>query len=264
VKPLVIIPTYNERENLGHLINGIFGVHPSTEILVVDDGSPDGTGELADDLARTDCRVHVMHRGAKLGLGTAYVAGFKYALAHDYDRVVEMDADFSHRPSDLPLLLAASDNADVVIGSRLVAGGRTENWSLLRAAISRGGSLYARLMLSLPIRDCTSGFKCFRRHVLETLDLDAVSSNGFGFQVEMNYLCSRAGFRFAEVPIVFPDRMAGTSKMSHGIFLEALALVGRLRLQRPAGAARPRHTGRSTPAAGSRAIPLADRKAIGR
>jgi dolichol-phosphate mannosyltransferase len=250
VKPLVIIPTYNERANLAQLVDRVLSVHTSTEILVVDDGSPDGTGELADALAATNRRVNVLHRKQKLGLGTAYISGFKYALARDYDRVVEMDADFSHRPSDLPALLAASDSADVVIGSRNVAGGRTENWPWLRRAISKGGSAYARFLLRLPIRDCTSGFKCFRREVLKALDLDAVTSNGFGFQVEMNHLCHAAGFRFAEVPIVFPDRNAGESKMSYKIMGEALTLVWRLRLNRSLPGKRSRVIGRLVPADG--------------
>ncbi len=232
MKPLVIVPTFNERENLPALVEEVLAVDPRVQMLIVDDASPDGTGQLANELARQTGRVHVLHRAGKLGLGSAYVAGFKYALTHDYDQVVEMDADFSHRPEDLPRLLAAGAEADVVIGSRNVAGGRTEHWSLPRRVISRGGSLYARLLLSLPIKDCTSGFKCFSRRVLQALDLDAIASNGFGFQVEMNHLCRLAGFQFAEVPIVFPDRTAGRSKMSSRIFLEALALVWRLRFQR--------------------------------
>jgi dolichol-phosphate mannosyltransferase len=231
MKPLIIMPTFNERENLPVLIDEVLATDPRVRMLIVDDGSPDGTGEIADDLARRTGRVHVLHRARKLGLGSAYVAGFKYALDHDYDRVVEMDADFSHRPQDLPKLLEASARADVVVGSRNVAGGRTENWSPLRTLISRGGSLYSRLMLKLPVKDCTSGFKCFSREVLQALDLDTIASNGFGFQVEMNYLCRLAGFQFAEVPIVFPDRAAGRSKMSSGIVFEALALVWRLRVE---------------------------------
>ncbi|MDB5074233.1 MAG: undecaprenyl-phosphate mannosyltransferase [Chloroflexi bacterium] len=263
MKPLVIIPTYNERANVTHLIASVLGVDPSIDVLVVDDSSPDGTGELADDLAMGNRRVKVLHRQGKLGLGTAYITGFKYALARDYDRVVEMDADFSHRPEDLPQLLATSENADVVIGSRSVAGGRTENWSWLRRSISKGGSLYARYMLRLPILDCTSGFKCFRREVLQALDLDAVNSNGFGFQVEMNHLCNAAGFRFAEVPIVFPDRIAGESKMSYKIFGEAATLVWRLRFNRSAKRSRtPEIGGPPVPTGSAKRRLLGDREVI--
>jgi dolichol-phosphate mannosyltransferase len=229
VRSLIIIPTYNERENLPRLVAALLENAPSFEVLVVDDGSPDGTGEIAEALAQKTSRVHVLHRKGKLGLGTAYVVGFKYALSNDYEYVIQMDADFSHRPEDLPLLLEATRSADVAIGSRNVPGGQTENWSLMRRFISKGGSSYARTFLNLPVRDCTSGFKCFRRQVLEALDLDSVKSNGYGFQVEMNYLCHRAGFRIAEVPIVFPDRTAGQSKMSWQIFLEAVTLVWKLR-----------------------------------
>ncbi|MBV8909217.1 MAG: polyprenol monophosphomannose synthase [Gammaproteobacteria bacterium] len=231
MRSLVIIPTYNERENLESLLKGVLAADLSVDVLIVDDNSPDGTGELADGLAAVSNRVHVLHRASKLGLGTAYRAGFKYALARDYERIIEMDADFSHRPADLPRLLLAAMTEDVVIGSRNVPGGRAENWSPLRHLVSKGGSLYARFMLSLPVRDCTSGFKCFRREVLECLDLDDVRSNGYAFQVEMNYLCHRAGFRITEVPIIFPDRKQGRSKMSKRIVIEAAALVWQLRRQ---------------------------------
>jgi dolichol-phosphate mannosyltransferase len=228
-RSLIVIPTYNERDNLPRLVTALLEETPSFEVLVVDDGSPDGTGEIAEAIARKTDRVHVLHRTSKLGLGTAYVAGFKYALSDNYEYVIQMDADFSHRPKDLPRLLQATRSADLAIGSRNVPEGRSENWSLLRRFISKGGNIYARTLLDLPIRDCTSGFKCFRREVLEALDLDRVESNGYGFQVEMNYLCHRAGFRIVEVPIVFPDRTAGRSKMSRRIFLEAAALVWKLR-----------------------------------
>ncbi len=228
MRTLVIVPTYNERENLTLLVQETVLVDPSLDVLVVDDGSPDGTGALAESLARKESRLHVIHRQGKQGLGTAYLTGFRYAIAHGFDRIVQMDADFSHRPRDLRLLLDASAGADVVIGSRYVPGGQVENWSLLRRIISEGGSLYARRLLGLPVVDCTSGFKCFRREVLASLDLEQVHSRGYGFQVEMNYLCHRAGFRIVEVPITFPDRSAGRSKMSPGIFLEALLLVWRL------------------------------------
>ena len=230
MRSLVVVPTYNEGENLTPLLRAVLAVAPEADVLVVDDASPDGTGSLADALARETGRVRVLHRSGKQGLGTAYVAGFRYALARGYDRVVEMDADFSHRPADLPRLLAAAGAADVVVGSRNVPGGRIVGWSLLRHAISKGGSLYARLLLGLPLRDCTSGFKCFRREALEALDLDALKANGYAFQVEVNHACARAGLRFAEVPIVFPDRTRGRSKMSGRIALEAAWMVLRLRL----------------------------------
>ncbi len=235
MRPIVIIPTHNERDNLPSLVAQLLAQNNQIHVLIIDDNSPDGTGHLADELAEESARVHVMHRPGKLGLGTAYVAGFQYALTHGYDRVVEMDADFSHRPQDLPSLLAAAEGADVVIGSRNVPGGQVLNWSPLRQAISKGGSAFARLVLGLPIRDCTSGFKAFRREALERLDLSALQSNGYAFQVEVNYACARSGLRIAEVPIVFPDRTAGSSKMSSRIVLEAAWLVVRLRtgLTRP-------------------------------
>lgn len=230
MRTLVIIPTYNECENLPRLVPAILDVDPDLDLLIVDDNSPDGTGRLADGIADTDGRVHVLHRKSKLGLGTAYVLGFKYALAQGYDRVVEMDADFSHRPEDLRKLLVASSAADVVIGSRNVPGGRTIGWSWVRNVISKGGSLYARLLLGLPIRDCTGGFKCLSREALQRLDLEHLLSNGYAFQVEVNYACAEAGMRFAEVPITFNDRTAGRSKMSPAIAFEAAGLVLRLRL----------------------------------
>ena len=230
MRSLVIVPTYNEIDNLPLLAPAILAVDADLDLLVVDDNSPDGTGEMADRMASREDRIKVLHRTGKLGLGTAYVAGFEYALTHGYDRVVEMDADFSHRPEDLPSLLAAAANADVVIGSRNVPGGKTLGWSRVRTFISRGGSLYARLLLRLPIRDCTGGFKCLRRSALMRLDLEHLLSNGYAFQVEVNYACHQAGLTFAEVPITFPDRTAGRSKMSPAIALEAALLVLRLRV----------------------------------
>lgn len=230
VSTLVIVPTYNERENLPLLAPAILDVDPDLDLLIVDDNSPDGTGEIADAMASHENRIRVLHRAGKLGLGKAYVAGFEYALTNGYDRVVEMDADFSHRPEDLPALLSASANADVVIGSRNVPGGKTVGWSRVRTFISRGGSLYARLLLRLPIADCTGGFKCFRRSALVRIDLEHLLSNGYAFQVEVNYACRKAGLTFAEVPITFPDRTAGRSKMSPAIAIEAAILVLRLRL----------------------------------
>jgi dolichol-phosphate mannosyltransferase len=228
---LVIIPTYNERENIKPLCEQVLAQLPVCDILIVDDGSPDGTGALCDELHAREPRIRVLHRSGKLGLGTAYIAGFRYALEHGYEYIFEMDADFSHDPAYLPSLLAAAkEGADVVIGSRRIPGGGTENWGAIRQLVSSGGSLYARTILGLPVRDLTSGFKCFRRRVLETIDLDAVRSNGYSFQIEVTYRASQAGFRIAEVPIVFVDRRVGQSKMSGTIFAEALTMVWKLRL----------------------------------
>lgn len=244
-RSLVVLPTFNERENLEAIVLAIVQQAPDLDVLVVDDDSPDGTGEIADRLAGevADARVHVLHRRGKRGLGTAYVAGFQWALARGYAYVFEMDADFSHDPADLPRLRqpVQSGAADVAIGSRWVGHGGTRNWSLLRTLISRGGSLYARLVLGVPVDDLTSGFKCFARHVLEALDLPGIHSNGYAFQVELNYRCHRQGFRLAQVPIVFVDRRVGKSKMGTHIVLEAMLVVLRLRWQglrqpRPAGA----------------------------
>ncbi len=232
---LVVLPTYNERENIEPIVAAILAQSSDLEVLVVDDNSPDGTGQIADRLAREapDRRVHVLHRQGKLGLGTAYILGFQWALERGYEYVFEMDADFSHEPSDLLRLRDAVrlGGADVAVGSRWVGHGGTRNWSFLRTFISRGGSLYARLILGVPVNDLTSGFKCFSRRALESLDLDAVSSNGYAFQVEMNYRCHRLGFRIAEVPIVFVDRRVGESKMGAHIVSEAMLVVLRLRLQ---------------------------------
>ena len=227
---LVVLPTYNERENLPTIVPAILAQGLEFEVLVVDDNSPDGTGKLADELAASEGRVSVLHRDGKRGLGTAYVAGFKHALANGYDYVFEMDADFSHDPADLPRLAAAAGRADVVIGSRWIAGGGTRNWSWLRTFISRGGSIFARTVLGLNVADLTSGFKCFRREVLASLNLEAIGSNGYAFQVEVNYLCARRGYRITEVPIVFVDRRVGKSKMSSTIVLEAMLMVLRYRL----------------------------------
>jgi len=227
---LIIIPTYNERENLKSLCDQVLTALPSADLLIVDDNSPDGTGQLADQMAAENQRINVLHRSGKLGLGTAYIAGFRYALSKGYEFVFEMDADFSHDPVYLPALLgAAKDGAGVVIGSRRVPGGGTENWGLSRQLISAGGSLYARTILGLDVRDLTSGFKCFRREVLAAIDLDAVRSNGYSFQIEMTYRAVRKGFSVTEVPIIFIDRRAGQSKMSSKIFAEAMGMVWRLR-----------------------------------
>ena len=234
---LVILPTYNERENIESILAAILSQGDDFEVLVVDDNSPDGTGRTVDRLAETNPRIHVMHRAEKLGLGTAYIQGFMWALARDYQYVFEMDADFSHDPADLVRLRAAllSGQADASVGSRWIDGGGTRNWSFLRTFISRGGSVYARLILGMSIKDLTSGFKCFSRRVLEQLDLQSVHSNGYAFQVEMNYRCALAGFRLKEVPIIFVDRRVGKSKMGGHIVTEAMRVVVRLRLQQLLG-----------------------------
>jgi dolichol-phosphate mannosyltransferase len=226
---LVCLPTYNERENLERMLRALepHGVR----VLVIDDSSPDGTGELADRLAQELDFVSVLHRPRKEGLGPAYRAGFREALAGDAAYVLEMDCDFSHDPGDVPRLIrACEEGADLALGSRYVAGGGTENWGAGRRFVSAGGSLYARLLLGVRIRDLTGGFKCFRREVLERLDLDAIHARGYAFQIETTYRALRAGFRVAEVPIVFVDRTHGSSKMSRSIFLEAVARVPVLRL----------------------------------
>jgi len=238
VRVLAIVPTYNERDNLPILVRALRERVPGIELLVIDDASPDGTGEVAEELAHETGAVAVQHRPGKLGLGSAYVGGFQYAIARRYDRVIQMDADLSHRPADVPALLAATEAADVAIGSRNIPGGRTPGWPAERRLISRFGSLYARTLLSLPVQDCTSGFKCFRGAALEMIELDRLRSNGYAFQVEVNYACARAGLRLTEVPIVFPERVNGVSKMSGGIAWEAARLV--LQLRRGATPAQPR------------------------
>lgn len=227
---LIITPTYNEIENLETFVEGVFEHMPGTDILVIDDGSPDGTGDLADRLAKAEERIHVMHREGKQGLGTAYRAGFAWALERDYAYVFEMDTDLSHDPVYLPQFVRAlEDDADLVIGSRNVPGGSVEGWGPLRHFISKGGSIYSRTVLGVKVRDLTSGYKGFRRRVLEALDWDAFQSEGFFFQVETNYRTLKAGFTIREVPIVFRDRTAGQSKMSGSIFVEALIKMWQLR-----------------------------------
>jgi dolichol-phosphate mannosyltransferase len=231
VRPaLACIPTYNERENVGTITRAVLAADPRLDVLIIDDSSPDGTGQLADALASADERVHVLHRPEKQGLGRAYLDGFRWALGRGYQYVLEMDADFSHDPKYLPQLLdAAEQGTDLVLGSRYVPGGGTLNWGPVRKLISRGGSLYARLALGISIRDLTGGFKCFRRSVLESIDLGAVRSSGYAFQIELTYRALKKGFRVKEVPIVFEDRRVGQSKMSRTIFLEALSMVWKLR-----------------------------------
>ena len=230
MKTLLIIPTYNEVENLPPLLNEILKYAPETDILIVDDNSPDGTGELADKISEENTSVHVLHRAGKLGLGTAYIAGFKYAIAHDYDAAFEMDADFSHDPRYLPDFLRAIEDADLVIGSRYIRGGGTPSWSLIRRFISGGGNIFARFMLGIPVHDCTAGYRCYRRRVLETIDLDTIQSQGYAFQIEMVYRTRQHGFKIVETPIIFKDRRVGKSKMSRKIVIEGFTYVIRTRL----------------------------------
>jgi dolichol-phosphate mannosyltransferase len=236
VRTLICLPTYNERENLEAMVRalGDLGLE-GLEVLVIDDASPDGTGDIADRLADELPWVHVLHRERKEGLGPAYLAGFGRALELGADHVFEMDCDFSHDPADVPRLTAAAEDADLVLGSRYVQGGGTRNWGLVRRFISRGGSLYAQVLLQLGIRDLTGGFKCYRRAVLEAIELDAITSRGYAFQIETTYRTLRAGFRVVEVPIVFADREVGGSKMSKAIVLEAIWKVPLLRLRALAG-----------------------------
>jgi dolichol-phosphate mannosyltransferase len=231
VKPLVCLPTYNERENLEPMVRALGDVLGAAgRVLVIDDDSPDGTGELADRLAAELPWVEVLHRGRKEGLGPAYLAGFRHALHTDAELVLEMDCDFSHDPAAVPRLIAAAREADLVLGSRYVPGGSVGNWGRGRLLVSAGGSLYARLLLGVGIRDLTGGFKCYRREVLERIDLDAIRSKGYAFQIETTYRALRAGFRVVEVPIAFIDRAVGGSKMSRAIVLEAIWKVPLLRL----------------------------------
>jgi dolichol-phosphate mannosyltransferase len=227
----VCLPTYNERENLEPMVDRLGEIlGDDGVVLVIDDNSPDGTGEIADRLAAARPWVHALHRPRKEGLGPAYLDGFRRALELGADLIFELDCDFSHDPADIPRLAAAAEDADLVIGSRYVSGGGTRNWGLVRRLISRGGSLYAQLLLSVPVRDLTGGFKCYRRAVLETIDLDAIHSKGYAFQIETTYGALRTGFRVTEVPIVFTDREVGGSKMSKAIVLEAVWKVPALRL----------------------------------
>jgi dolichol-phosphate mannosyltransferase len=237
---LVVTPTYNERDNLEAFMSGIRRNLPQTDVLVVDDASPDGTGELADRLAASDSRVHCLHRPAKLGLGTAYVDGFRWALDRGYDLVAEMDADLSHDAGDLVRLIAAiDDGADLALGSRGVPGGGVVGWGLGRHLLSKGGSLYARLILGVQVRDLTTGFKVFRRSALEAIEPASLRSNGYAFQIETTFRAVACGLRVVEVPIVFCDRQVGRSKMSRKIFLEAIAGVWRMRAGAKRGAKGP-------------------------
>ncbi|GAM10660.1 undecaprenyl-phosphate mannosyltransferase [Geobacter sp. OR-1] len=229
MKAVVVIPTYNERDNLAKLVQSVLSQGENIDILIVDDNSPDGTGRLADEIAATNNRVTVFHRSGKLGLGSAYRQGFKLALEMGADCIVEMDADFSHDPTTLPRFFAMLDSYDVVIGSRYLNGISVVNWPLRRLMLSYFASVYTRVITGLRISDCTSGFKCFKRKVIESIELDEVKSDGYSFQIEMNYRCMERGFRIGELPIIFIDRHAGTSKMSRKIVREAVIMVWKLK-----------------------------------
>ncbi|MCA9782136.1 MAG: polyprenol monophosphomannose synthase [Candidatus Delongbacteria bacterium] len=228
---LVIVPTYNEAENIERLADEVLAQDACIELLVVDDNSPDGTGEIADRLAGDSGRVHVLHRAGKLGLGTAYVAGFRWAIERGYDYICEMDADFSHDPRVLPVFLKTIGEADLVIGSRYVTGVNVVNWPLSRLLLSYGASMYTRIITGMPVKDPTGGFKCFRRQTLEALDLDRIRSGGYSFQIEVNFKVWRKGLRIQEIPIIFVDRAVGRSKMSKAIVREAVWMVWRLKLR---------------------------------
>ena len=233
LKTLIVIPTYNEIENLQNLVNEVLGkVHEKTHLLIVDDNSPDGTGDLADVIAEKNPRVHVLHRPRKLGLGTAYVACFKYGLQRDFEVFVEMDCDFSHDPRYLPGFFQEIEEgrADVVVGSRYVPGGGVVNWGLGRRIVSKGGSLYARTILGVPLRDLTGGYNCWRRSVLDAIDMEGIKSDGYSFQIEMKFKAWLKGFKIVEMPIVFEDRYLGKSKMSQRIVVEAMGRVVLMRL----------------------------------
>ncbi len=225
MKSLIVIPTYNECENIPNLIADVLRIVPTTDVLVIDDNSPDGTGEIVDQIVAQNSHVHVLHRAGKLGLGTAYVRGFEYAIEQGYDCVFEMDADYSHDPHYLPRFFSAIENADLVIGSRYIPGGSTPNWSALRKFVSGGGNIFARAVLGIPVHDCTSGYRCYRTSVLQRFNLETLQVQGYAFQVAMAYNFWKNGFRVREVPIVFVDRRVGKSKMSRKIFVEAFFWV---------------------------------------
>jgi dolichol-phosphate mannosyltransferase len=227
-RAVVVIPTYDEKENVRSIARAVFEQLPETDLLFVDDNSPDGTGQILDEMASADGRVHVMHRPGKSGLGRAYINGFKWALNRDYTFIFEMDADFSHDPRELPNFLKAAENADLVLGSRYVGGIRILNWPLSRLLLSKGAAIYVNAITGLPVTDPTGGFKCYRRTVLEAIDLDKVVSNGYSFQIEMTHTAWVGGFRIVEIPIVFEDRRSGYSKMNKAIAKEAFWMVWRL------------------------------------
>ncbi|MCX7909348.1 MAG: polyprenol monophosphomannose synthase [Ignavibacteria bacterium] len=230
MKALVIIPTYNEAENIEKLIDKIFQVVPEINILIVDDNSPDGTASIVEKLMEKDPRINLIKRPGKLGLGTAYIEGFKFALQKDYEAIFEMDADFSHNPEDLPRFLEALQDSDLVIGSRYLTGVNVINWPLSRLILSYFANLYTRFITGMPVKDATGGFKCFRASALRKINLDKVKTNGYGFQIEMNFRFWASGFRLKEIPIIFVDRRNGVSKMNKKIIFEAIFLVWKLKL----------------------------------
>jgi len=235
VKALVIIPTYNESDNIKKVIQLVFKSAKNIDVLVVDDNSPDKTANVVKAIMKKDKRVNLIERKAKEGLGTAYIAGFKFALKRNYDRILEMDADLSHDPSEIPNFLKASEEADVVIGSRYINGVNVVHWPLRRLILSYGANIYSRVITGMPLHDTTSGFKCFRREVLEAVDLDAVHSGGYSFQIEMNFRAWCKGFRLKEIPIIFVDRTLGQSKMNFSIMVEAVKVVWKLKYQQLSG-----------------------------
>jgi dolichol-phosphate mannosyltransferase len=228
---LVCIPTYNEKENIERIAGAVLEALPGANLLVIDDNSPDGTGVIADAMAANDARIHVLHRERKEGLGKAYLAGFAWALARDFAFIIEFDADFSHDPASLPEMMRRFSQSDVVVGSRRVPGGGSENWTLGRRIVSAAGSTYARTVLGVPIRDLTGGFNGFRREALALLDIGRIATSGYGFQIEIKYRAIKSGLRVVEMPIIFRDRKAGSSKMSSAIFFEAMLNVLRLRFR---------------------------------
>lgn len=230
-KALIIIPTYNEMENARAIAAAVFQACPDLHVLFVDDNSPDGTGDIVNEMAVSDSRIHTLHQQDKRGLGRAYIAGFKWALERDYTHIFEMDADFSHNPAEIPKFLSAAKNADLVLGSRYLNGIRIINWPLSRLILSQSAGTYVRMITGTPFSDPTGGYKCFRREVLEAIDLERIKSNGYSFQIEMTYTAWRLGFRIVEVPIIFEDRRSGHSKMNSAIIREALWMVMKLRLR---------------------------------
>ena len=230
-RSLVIIPTYNEAENITRLIPTVLGQAPNIDVLVIDDNSPDGTAGLVRNMIKMDTRIHILERLKKMGLGTAYVEGFKFAIDHGYDYVFEMDADFSHSPKEIPKFLKKIQEHDLVLGSRYVNGVRVLNWPMRRLLLSYSANVYTRFITGLPVHDATGGFKCFRRAVLEAIDLEKVRSNGYAFQIEMSFKAWKKGFRVAEIPIIFLDRRSGVSKMSRKIVYEAIFMLWTLRFR---------------------------------
>ena len=230
-RALIIFPTYNERDNIEKIVHAVLPLDPRIHVLIVDDNSPDGTGEIADRLASQESKVNVLHRSQKDGLGRAYIAGFRWAIENEYDFIFEMDADFSHSPEYIKDFLREIQNYDVVLGSRYISGVNVINWPMSRLLLSYYANVYTRIVTGLPIRDATGGFKCFRRKVLETVDLDAVTSSGYSFQIEMSMRAWKKGFKIHEIPIVFVDRVAGASKMSKRIMREAIWMVWWLRVK---------------------------------